>query len=165
MQQKYPLALPLSALLLTYFLLRLFFQQYVAAKSWFIFPSGMVVNWFNGTGIYIHSEWVFNVDGTRFVLGAPCSGTTFFSLLSAYVVYRLLTHKISVSWLLLVYPIAIAVNSMRVLSSIPAHNALVHLNLTSLSTNVHVITGTVTFATCFLLLAYLIEKTNAGAMQ
>ncbi|MFQ3244261.1 MAG: exosortase/archaeosortase family protein [Arenicella sp.] len=162
-QQQF--ALPLFALLITYFLLRVLFKQYIEAKTWFIYPSGVVVNWFKGSGEYLNYEWVFGIQSTRFVLGEPCSGTTFFSLLIAYIVYRILTHRASLMWLLLAYPIAIAANSMRVLSSISAHNSLAYLNALKFTSEVHVITGTIAFSVSFLLVAYLIERPTDGVLK
>lgn len=164
-RHQQPFFLPVFALLLTYFLLRVFFKQYVVAKTWFIYPSGVIVNWFNGSGEYLSQEWVFGIQSTRFVLGEPCSGTTFFSLLLAYIVYRTLTHRTPLIWLLLAYPIAIAANSMRVLSSITAHNTLAYLNALTVTSEVHVITGTIAFSISFLLVAYLIERPTDGVAK
>jgi len=153
---------PLLVLLLTYFLLRLFFQQLVMAKSWFIYPSGLVVNLFHGAGEYLNHEWLFAINRTNYILGEPCSGTTFFSLLLAYLVYRHITHKASLVWLPLAYPIAIFANAMRVLSSMHAHDSLTHINATALGSELHVAMGVIAFCSSFLVVAYLVEKPQRG---
>ncbi|MCP4333595.1 MAG: hypothetical protein GY785_13140 [Gammaproteobacteria bacterium] len=162
---KYPLPDPkinaLLILLFVYFLCRLFFQQLVVAKTAFIFPTGVLVGWFYGGGEYINREWLFGINETRFILGETCSGTTFFSLLVAYIVYRIKAHASSCIWLIWAYPIAIAANAMRVLSSIYAHNILTIFNTQAITDEVHVVTGATAFLFCFLLVAYFIEAADA----
>lgn len=145
-------------LLLVYFLCRLFFQQLTSMKIGFIYPTGILVNLFYGIGEYINGEWLFNFVQTQFVLNESCSGTTFFSLLVAYIAFRMKTKSISFVWLVLVYPITLLANAMRVMSSIYAHNTTAFLNMSSIDTYVHVITGTIAFLCSFLCIAYLIEK-------
>jgi len=129
-------------------------------KTGFIFPTGLIVELFYGVGEYIGREWLFGIENTQFVLGESCSGTTFFSLLIAYIAFRIKTHQTSIIWFLLAYPIALIANAMRVLSSIYAHNTLALLNGHEFSDHVHVITGAVAFLCSFLLVAYTIEKPN-----
>ena len=129
-------------------------------KTGFIFPTGLIVELFYGAGEYIGREWLFGIENTQFVLGDSCSGTTFCSLLIAYIAFRIKTHKTSIIWFLLAYPIALIANTMRVLSSIYAHSTLALLNGHEFSDHVHVITGAVAFLCSFLLVAYIIEKPN-----
>ncbi len=150
--------LPIFTLLLVYFLSRFLFQQLTVLKSAFIYPTGLIVEFFYGAGNYIQREWLFEFNGTQFVLGESCSGTTFFGLLIAYICFRVLTHKTSMIWLAFAYPLAIFANAMRVLSSIYAHNGLATIDGLHISSQVHVFTGAITFLCCFLVIAYYIEK-------
>lgn len=150
--------LPQLTLLAVYFFGRLFFQQLTVMKTAFIYPTGLLVESFYGAGSYVNKEWLFGFNGTQFILGESCSGTTFFSLLIAYISFRALTHKTSLVWLALAYPIVIIANTMRVLSSIYAHNGLVSFDGLHFSSQVHVFTGAITFLCCFLIIAYFIEK-------
>ena len=148
----------LGILLCVYFLCRLFFQQLTIMKVGFIFPTGVIVEMFYGAGEFVRGEWLFGIESTQFVIGESCSGTTFFSLLIAYIAYRIRTHKTSYFWLILAYPVAIVANAMRVLSSIYAHNILPTLNAMDFRDEVHVVTGAIAFLCSFLLIAYIIEK-------
>lgn len=150
----------LSALLLVYFLFRLIFQQFPYIKSIFIYPTGLLTNAFYGTGYYLNSEWVYFLGNTQFVLGESCSGTTFFSVLFAYLIYTKIEYKTPIVWLLLAYPVTLIGNSMRVLSSIYAHTALARIDAQRFADHIHVVTGTVTFLSCLLLIVLLIEKTR-----
>ena len=151
---------PLVILLITYFLCRLLFQQFTIMKVGFIFPTGIIVEIFYGTGEFINKEWLFGIEQTRFVLGESCSGTTFFSLLFAYILYRIKTQNIPYFWLFLIYPVAIIANAMRVLSSIYAHNTLSAFNVSKFSNEAHVITGAIAFLCVFLIIAYIVENPN-----
>jgi len=155
-----PRVYPLLLLLLAYFLCRLFFQQFEIAKTAFIFPTGLFVEMFYGAGEYVGREWLFSIDRTQFVLGESCSGTTFFSLLAAYVVFRMKTHGTSFVWLLLAYPLALVANTMRVLSSIYAHETLALFDGHALDVYVHVVVGAMAFLCSFLMIAYVIERPN-----
>jgi exosortase/archaeosortase family protein len=156
--------LPLLILFAVYFFGRLFFQQLTLMKTAFIYPTGLIVESFYGAGNYTNKEWLFGFKGTQFILGESCSGTTFFSLLIAYICFRTLTHKTPLIWLAFAYPIAIFANAMRVLSSIYAHNGLATFNGLHLSSQLHVFTGAITFLCCFLVIAYFIEKPK-GSFQ
>ncbi|MCP4237000.1 MAG: hypothetical protein GY770_26035 [Aestuariibacter sp.] len=155
--------LPIVTLLVVYFLCRLLFQQLPWLKSVFIYPTGMIVKAFYGSGKYMGAEWTYFLGNTQFTLGETCSGTTFFSLLFSYLVYKTLSCKTPVTWLLLVYPVVLLVNTMRVLSSIQVHIYLTGTQALAYSDYVHVMTGTTTFLSCFLLIAYFIEKSREGA--
>ena len=148
----------LASLLITYFLLRLFFQQVVVAKIGFIYPTGLLVNWFFHYGEFDSQVWIFGIERTRFVLGASCSGTTFFSLLVAYLVYRSQTHVLHPIWFVLAYPITLLANAIRVASSIATHQLLNTARFDSFQAQAHVLTGVITFFFCFILVAYLIER-------
>lgn len=147
-----------TALLFAYFILRILFQQLPEAKTLFIYPTGLIVDVFYGTGRYIQPEWIYFMGKTQFILGDTCSGTTFFSLLFSYLIYRILTLKVSWLWLAAAFPVTLIANSMRVLSSMHAHNFLTVLGLEQHGDSVHAITGTATFLTCFLIMTYFIEK-------
>ena len=151
---------PLVILLITYFLCRLLFQQFTFMKIGFIFPTGIIVEIFYGTGEFINKEWLFGIEHTQFVLDESCSGTTFFSLLFAYILYRIKTQSIPFFWLFLTYPIAVIANAMRVLSSIYAHNTLSAFNVSKFSNEAHVITGAIAFLCVFLIIAYIVENPN-----
>lgn len=153
-----PRILPYVILLLVYFFCRILFQQFTVLKAAFIYPAGLVVELFYGYGNYIDQEWLFIIGQTQFVFGESCSGTTFFSLLVAYIAFRMMTHRTSFVWLLLCYPIALAANAMRVLSSINAHSALALFNAAEFADHAHVVTGSIAFLCSFLLIAYIIEK-------
>ena len=157
--------LAIAALFFSYFICRVFFQQLTVAKSAFIFPTGIIVEWFYDAGSYIGGEWIYEIGSTQFILGESCSGTTFFSLLVAYFIYRSLTLNSSYVWLLLAYPITIFANAMRVLSSISAHNLLAVLDASAYRDEVHAITGAIAFLTCFLLVAMFIESNPRTAIK
>ena len=150
----------IAALLLSYLGARTVFQQLPELKSLFIYPTGVIVNSFYATGSHINSEWVYIFNQTKFVLGESCSGTTFFSLLISYLIYSRLKNNTPLFWLALTYPITLVANTMRVLSSIYAHQFLAHINAENYSDSIHVVTGTVTFLSCLLLVALLIEKSG-----
>ncbi len=159
--------LPVVTLLVVYFLCRLLFQQLPMLKSVFIYPTGLIVKAFYGSGKYMDAEWTYFLGNTQFTLGETCSGTTFFSLLFAFLVFKAFTCKTPAIWLLFVYPIVLLVNTMRVLCSIHIHVYLTGIGAQAYSDYVHVMTGTTTFLSCFLLIAYFIEKgressSNAG---
>jgi exosortase K len=147
-----------TALLFAYFILRILFQRLPEAKTLFIYPTGLIVDVFYGTGSYIQPEWIYFMGKTQFILGDTCSGTTFFSLLFSYLIYRILTLKVSWFWLAAAFPVTLIANGMRVLSSMHAHNYLTALGLDQYGDSVHAITGTATFLTCFLIMTYFIEK-------
>ena len=158
--QRIKALIPVGLLLLSYLVGRTVFQQVPQLKSLFIYPTGEIVSAFYGIGTYINSEWIFNFGQTRFILGETCSGTTFFCLLCAYLIYSMIKHKTSFMWLFLAYPITIIANAMRVLSSIYVHRVLVHINADVFGEAIHVFTGTVTFLGCLLLIASLIDRTG-----
>ena len=151
---------PPSLLLLAYLLLRILFQQIPDLKTLFIYPTGVLVSVFFGTGEYTGSEWIYPFDQTQFVLGESCSGTTFFSLLSAYLIYAKAKHKTRLIWLWLAYPATVLANTMRVLSSIYAYGMLTQLNAQAYGDAIHAITGSVTFLTCLLATALFVERTG-----
>ncbi len=157
-----PAILPFVILLSVYFLCRLVFQQLSVIKTGFIFPTGLLVEMFYGTGDYTTGEWLFNREQTRFVLGESCSGTTFFSLLLAYIAFRINTHRTSLLWLAYAYPITLIANAMRVLSSNYAHNVLGHFGAGRFADHAHVMTGAVAFLCSFLIVAYVIERPKTG---
>lgn len=162
-RRLFPMLMPMATLLLCYLFLRLFFQQVAMAKIGFIYSSGVLVNWFYGLGHYVNGEWFFGIGSTQFILGASCSGTTFFSLLVAYLAYRRLTHQTSTLWLLMAFPIAILANAMRVLSSIFAHLCLAKLDQLTFTSEVHTATGSITFFMCFIAVAYFVEKNQVSS--
>lgn len=154
----------IAVLLLVYFLGRLVFQQFPELKILFIYPTGLLVDLFYNFGYFTGSEWIFGINQTRFVIDASCSGTTFFSLLGAYFAFRILTHKIPLFWLASLLPIVLIANSMRVLSSIYAHELGAFFNMQQHSDIIHVATGSITFALVFLIIALFIEKPK-GILQ
>lgn len=127
-------------------------------KSGFIWPTGVFVDGLLNNGFYLDKQWLFNFGETRFVLGESCSGTTFYSLLVAYIAYRIRTHRISVAWLLLAYPVAIVANAIRVSSSIYIYEILQLFDNHAFSDALHVLVGSVTFLSVFLIFAFAIDK-------
>lgn len=156
---------PQSLLLLAYLLLRTLFQQIPDLKTLFIYPTGVLVSVFFGTGEYTGSEWIYLFDQTQFVLGDSCSGTTFFSLLCAYLIYAKARYKTPLTWLWLAYPATVLANTMRVLSSIYASGMLTQLNAEAYGDAIHTITGTVTFLSCLLATALFIERTGKHSIH
>lgn len=157
-QPRYRQWLPISGLLLCYLLLRLLFRYLPELKTLFIYPTGLLTNAFYHTGDYIAKEWIYTLGNTRFVLGESCSGTTFFSLVGAYLVYNALRTPKPRVYFLAVYPLTVIANSMRVLSSIYAQNLALHAGIEHLSPVIHVVTGTITFLSAFLAFALLIDR-------
>lgn len=115
---------------------------------------------FYGFGEYSEGAWLFYAGKTRFVLAESCSGTTFFSLLVAYIAFRIKTHGIALLWLVYAYPITLLANAFRVISSIPAHNLLAHYQFDAISNEIHVVAGVSAFLLCYLPVAYLIERST-----
>lgn len=148
----------LGVLLCVYFLCRLIFQQFPVVKTAFIFPTGWIVQAFHGAGRFVDGQWFFDIHRTMFVLGESCSGTTFFSLLVAYICFRIRTKSTSSIWLLWAYPVSIVANAIRVQSSMFAHNTLTLISASDFSDQMHVATGTVTFLCSFLCFVYIIER-------
>lgn len=153
--------MPMVTLLAVYFLCRLLFQRFAELKTAFIYPTGYLLHLFYDAGEYARHEWHFVVDGTRFIVGDVCSGTTFFCLLLAYVCCRLHTRTAHWAWLLPLYPVAITANAMRVQSSFYTYQALSFTGYQGFNEFVHVVTGTVTFLCCFLVLAFWVEGAPA----
>lgn len=156
---------PQAILLLAYLLLRSLFQQIPDLKTLFIYPTGALVSVFFDKGEYTGSEWIYLFDQTQFVLGESCSGTTFFSLFCAYLIYAKARHKTQLIWLWLAYPVTVLANTMRVLSSIYASGMLTQLNAQAHGDAIHVLTGTVTFLTCLLATALFIERTGKHSIH
>lgn len=153
----------LLVLLGSYFVVRLIFQQLTELKTLFIYSTGYVVHLFHGVGSYINSEWLFVLNQTQFVLNASCSGTTFFSLLVSYLLYRKYSVGLSNTWLWLAFPITIAANTMRVLSAMHIHNLSAQFGWQQFDADLHVATGTVAFLISFLLVTYCIERQRSHA--
>lgn len=152
--------IPVIFLLSTYLVIRIVFQQVSTLKLVFIYPTGVLIKSFFGNGQYINQEWHLVLNQTQFVLGESCSGTTFFSLLCAYLTYLILKRRASLVWLLLAYPITLIANAMRVTSSIYIHNILNEADVSGYHEAVHIFTGTATFFSCLLLTSLLIDKTG-----
>lgn len=160
-----PSAVPITALailLAVYFLLRLLFKYSLWLKiNGFIVPTGAIVKSFLGYGYFTDiGEWIYDTNSTQFILGESCSGTTFFSLLTAYIAFRIQTSGASYLWLLAVLPITIIVNAMRVVSSIAVHNMVSHYNFSGIASFAHVASGVAVFLCCFLIVAYFVERTG-----
>lgn len=152
------------ALIVSYFCLRLLFQQIALLKLGFIFPTGSLVNGFYQSGLFDGRAWQFYLDRTHFTLAESCSGTTFFSLLAAYFVYQQRQLFPESGWprlmlrsLLLAYPVAIIANAIRVVSSIEAHRLLVTIDQISVTDQVHTLVGSMVFLAVFLLCAIGID--------
>ncbi|QDP02305.1 archaeosortase/exosortase family protein [Thalassotalea sp. PS06] len=147
----------ISLLLISYFILRLFFQQLPEAKSVFIFSTGYLVEWFYGFGSYDGEQWNFLIHSTSFVVNESCSGTTFFCLLMSFLIYKKHLQNISISWLLLAFPIVIFANTMRVLSAIYLFQTLSFFNADNLQEILHVAIGSITFLVAFLLITLKLD--------
>lgn len=148
---------PITVLLLSYFVLRLIFQQFTLLKLGFIFPSGWLVSMFYDAGSFLGVEWQFLLGSTEFRLGDSCSGTTFFSLLAAFIIYRLRQQAGLWYCLLAAYPVAILANTIRVISSIEAHRFLVLIDQIDITDQVHALVGSMVFLAVFLLISIALD--------
>ena len=147
-------------LLAVYFLFRVLFSQWPDLKEAFIYPTGILVNLSGLSGEYAQGEWRYQFQTVRFILGELCSGTTFFSLVTAYLIYQWRLRYIGLSWLALAYPVTILANAIRVTASMILYLLLDSMQLTDLNEPLHIVCGVVTFLTTLLALAYLIDITR-----
>ena len=150
-------AYPTFWLLLSYFLLRLLFQQWPSLKQLFIYPTGWLVSLFYNVGQFVGGEWLFHIGVTEFTLGDVCSGTTFFCLLCAFMIYRRVLVSQSLYWLLLAFPVTIIANAVRVVSSIEAHRFLVMIERVSVTSHVHALVGCMVFMATFILCSLVLD--------
>lgn len=153
-----PQASAISALLLSYLSLRIVFQQGEITKQAFIFPTGWLVKLFYGHGQYEFGEWYFNIGHSPFTLGESCSGTTFFSLLTAFFIFKGIRQPRWLAYLILAYPITLIANTTRVLSVISTHNTLDLLQLSEYGQTLHIVVGTMTFLSFLFASVLLLEK-------
>lgn len=149
--------LPILALLTSYLGLRVVFHQWEATKQCFVYPVGYLVKLFYGQGVYTGLEWRFSVGEVPFTLSTQCSGTTFFSLLTAFILYKATQRPYWLRYLLLAYPLALFANSARIISVILTHKVLGHLHAEHLSDAAHVLVGAVTFLSFFLFFVLVVE--------
>ena len=148
---------PLLWLLVTYALLRILFYQWPQIKAAFIYPTGLLVNLMGFAGEYAFDEWSYRFQTVRFTLGELCSGTTFFCLVMAFLVYQWRSQRVSPIWFVVAYPLTIVANAIRVGSSMILYLLLDSMQLSYLNEPFHLACGVVTFLTALLALAYLIE--------
>ena len=148
---------PYFVLFLIYLLLRFTFQQLTLLKQAFIYPTGKIIDSLYFSGEYIHGEWIYYLINTKFILGESCSGTTFFSLITAYLTFLIVKENISKKWLILTFPITILANTIRVISSMYAHQFTVSIKQAHLSDLVHVAVGVITFLCCFMSIIFIIQ--------
>lgn len=154
----------LAGLFAVYGAWRLFFQQVVTAKVAFIYPTGLLLQPYVGAGAFTDGQWEFLLSGTWFVINEQCSGTTFFSLLFAYICYLRFSGATSqiIPWLLAAYPIAVIANVMRVQCAILIHEMTGGTVLSALQESLHVIVGVFAFLFCFLATAWAIDAVHTA---
>ena len=140
-----PVLVAPSALLLSYFVARSLFRFLPFLKQAFIYPTGLLVNSMGTPGEYSGGEWLYDHAHVRFVLGESCSGTTFFCLLLAFLVYHRVTGSLSSLALLLAFPVALLANAIRVSTSMLLYQVLDQLNLSQLQDTLHILTGVISF--------------------
>ena len=161
--QKIPTAsqrfhvLPIVLLLSSYFGLRVLFKYWEASKQAFIYPTGYLVNCFYGQGSYTGNQWQLAIGNTPFTLSSQCSGTTFFSLLVAFIIFKAAQQPRWWAYLLLAYPITLIANTTRVTSLMFTHKTLAHINAIQYDEIAHIIVGTVTFLSFFLMCILIFE--------
>lgn len=151
-------ALGIGVLLLAYLLCRVAFAQLPVLKQLFIWPSGQILSALYGAGEYTGDQWRFVFGSVSYLLDASCSGTTFFSLLLAYLCFRVYTHRINPLWLVAAYPIALIANVMRVHCAIFLDQWLRWADQLAFSQFVHVLAGVVAFLCCFVVVAWCVER-------
>lgn len=156
LKTRFSAGIPYIALLLCYLLFRLIFRFIPEAKLAFIYPSGVLVQSFFTSGSYHVDEWQFLFGETLFILGESCSGTTFFSMLIAYVIYSMFRGD-SWLWLLAVYPVTLIANTIRVISSIYAHNLATISGVAGFDEYIHIICGVSAFLVSFIIMVYLMD--------
>ncbi|WP_185231052.1 archaeosortase/exosortase family protein [Teredinibacter franksiae] len=161
--RRIPVYALLSGLLAVYLGFRLFFKFIPDAKLAFIYPSGVFVNAFLSGGEYSMGEWLFGGDSkTVYILGESCSGTTFFSMLFAYMTYSVVKGY-RWWWLLLVYPLSLMANTIRVISSIYAHQLIKGSAISIYAEYVHIACGVAAFLVTFILVVYILDHLNGRA--
>ena len=148
---------PVLALISSYGVLRFIFQHWESSKQAFIYPVGYFIQSYFGRGFYTGEQWLFDVGGMPFTLSTQCSGTTFFSLITAFVIYKSLHNTRLVPLLLVAYPLALVANVVRVTSLIITHRLLDQLKLTQFNDAAHVLIGTVSFLSILLIFVWLLE--------
>jgi len=150
-----------TILIAVYAALRLLFFLVPALKSLlFIAPAGGLVALFWGGGSFIDGEWLYQAGGLQIRFGAVCSGTTFFSLLSAYTTMQWASGRRSAWWLAACYPLALAANAARVLCSIYMEAATAHLLSPQMLEHLHLLVGVAVFSTTFAGLILYWERDN-----
>lgn len=149
--------LPIIMLLSSYLGLRVLFKYWEASKQAFIYPTGYLVNVFYGHGGYTGREWQLTIGNTPFTLSSQCSGTTFFSLLVAFILFKAAQQPRWWAYLLLAYPITLIANTARVTSLMFTHKTLACIGASQLDEVAHILVGTVTFLSFFLICIFVFE--------
>ncbi|CAK0779717.1 membrane hypothetical protein [Gammaproteobacteria bacterium] len=148
-----------SVLVGIYLVLRALFYVFPTLKTlFFIYPVGGLVSAFLGMGDFGHGEWLFMVGTTRVTLGGLCSGTTFFSLLMAYLGMRYQSGGLSAGWLVAGYPLALLTNASRVVCSIQVYAHGGRLMPLAMQEHIHEAIGVVVFATTLIMLTLILER-------
>ena len=149
----------LAVLLLIYFISRVLFLSFPNLKTlFFIVPVGELVHAFFGSGEFNGVEWVFTADSTRYILGENCSGTTFFSLVLAYLGMRYQASRIPIWLLLCAYPVTLIANLARVLISVFVHGVTDAYLSSAWQDQLHLFTGIAVFVFTFLILTLYINR-------
>ena len=142
-----------------YLALRTLFYAFPTLKTlFFIYPVGGLVSSFLGIGDFCNGEWIYRVGHTQVILGELCSGTTFFSLLVAYLGMRYQAGGLSAGWLVAGYPLALLANASRVVCSIQMYAHGLRSMPLSIQDHIHETIGVVVFATTLITLTLILER-------
>ncbi len=128
----------------------------------FIQPTGYLVEFFWGTGVLDRGEWIYQAGDLRIRFGELCSGTTFFSLLSAYTAMKCVTRRLSVEWLAACYPLTLLTNAARVLCSMYVYAYSAQRLSAEFNEYLHLALGVTVFALSFIALTLFWERKTAG---
>jgi len=159
-KHKGPPSLLKSISLLTgvYALFRLVFYFYPKLKTLcFIHPTGKLVSLFWGMGKFYREEWVYEMGRMRVVLGELCSGTTFFSLLVAYMIMRYSVGRLSLWWIAASYPLSLFINAARVICSAYVSYPVIRYLPDHTHDHIHLAIGVIIFFTAFIVLTLFWE--------
>lgn len=126
---------------------RLLFYSFPGLKSlFFIRPVGSLISLFWGVGVFNGNEWVYETGGIKIILGELCSGTTFFCLLSAYVIMKYSSGGLSAWWIAACYPLSLVTNASRVLCSVYVSGYTMNQFSESTHSQIHLFVGVIVFS-------------------
>ena len=129
----------------------------------FIYPSGLVVDWIYGGGVFVDGQWLFIMGHTEFILDESCSGAVFFAVVLASVGCQVwlrlrsmkslgssqfdVLNKVgkAIMQLMAIYPLVIVINGIRVWFSMVAHTGLLDAGFGVFHNEVHTLVGATVF--------------------